>query len=793
MVCFRQHEDRPVSDKIISMRWNAFMDLIAIGLSSGDVCAHRLVNWQKIWVLSWPSNSKSTDEKNRLEINGIEWRPDGKMLAIGYNKNVKHLDSNNEQSSIALVDIENGDVIDVVVLNEVVTCLCWQVKMDFDANFDYDINPFNNFLEKLPPLSKSYSTGYSRKMGKNNVDDLLKVSSQNALNILAIGTKTGQIYFYSFGIFLVGLIDVKSKMSVDSISLSNNLGLVNVLLTKHSEASTSSQEPSLQKYFIHSYRLASFEKLGGQYYTISNLYCKIMSLLSYLNDSMQAIQETWEEILLEIDSKLSNFMSNKDKSSSNTTQLLSDEFLELLVIGNPTDSLEKFLHQLSEKGLKKLGQSIETTYASIQQLVVCNIQRSCKHIFSYLHVLKAIALWETEFNQIGYKVKDINLALQNVASFYLKSLELQQVIDSSVQNVKCFFKWLYTVIIRLYTDSFPPAQQEMVKLSQQDLQYVAAFIQENFESSDDCCRDESMLDETAQKDSRPTASNFTLEKVGQYLKPEPLVNRSSLSCNDFSQNPWIQYINSRPSLTAFVGQNDLILYKHNSETSLVQEHLSVISKIKDAFKNPLFKFIENNNHHPHPLLSYIISFTNTSPTKITHMSDLPNKWSFLAFIYDADSKNELTILRYNLSSHVLKLEIVFVAFKFNDEDNHEIQMKSLDVQFYNESTLTLLLSTPDGNSFLAQFPLRLVDSNYHFVSNHQNLSTVRSQAEPIYIQLNDNCDINYRKLDKFKPLALAVSGSRKVASIASSTRRRVRIFEMDVIDEDLDEDLESND
>ena len=74
MVCFRQHEDRPVSDKIISMRWNAFMDLIAIGLSSGDVCAHRLVNWQKIWVLSWPSNSKSTDEKNRLEINGIEWR-----------------------------------------------------------------------------------------------------------------------------------------------------------------------------------------------------------------------------------------------------------------------------------------------------------------------------------------------------------------------------------------------------------------------------------------------------------------------------------------------------------------------------------------------------------------------------------------------------------------------------------------------------------------------------------------------------------------------------------------------
>lgn len=55
-------------------------------------------------------------------------------------------------------------------------------------------------------------------------------------------------------------------------------------------------------------------------------------LFQYLETTIQQMQEAWEDILLEMDSKLYNFAEQKLASGAGT---VSNDFLELLLFGTP--------------------------------------------------------------------------------------------------------------------------------------------------------------------------------------------------------------------------------------------------------------------------------------------------------------------------------------------------------------------------------------------------------------------------------------------------------------------------
>ena len=77
------------------------------------------------------------------------------------------------------------------------------------------------------------------------------------------------------------------------------------------------------------------------------------------------IIKAWEGILLEMDTKLASYAEH------NPPGTVSADFLELLMFGTPTPQLRQFLlHEMTEKGLKKLGHSIELSYSNIQRLVL---------------------------------------------------------------------------------------------------------------------------------------------------------------------------------------------------------------------------------------------------------------------------------------------------------------------------------------------------------------------------------------------------------------------------------------
>lgn len=61
-------------------------------LFSGEVTLHRL-SWQRVWTLSPPVED--------VTVNGIAWRPDGQVIAIGYSNGIVLLFILNQNKSLS--------------------------------------------------------------------------------------------------------------------------------------------------------------------------------------------------------------------------------------------------------------------------------------------------------------------------------------------------------------------------------------------------------------------------------------------------------------------------------------------------------------------------------------------------------------------------------------------------------------------------------------------------------------------------------------------------------------------
>jgi anaphase-promoting complex subunit 4 len=96
---------------------------------------------------------------------------------------------------------------------------------------------------------------------------------------------------------------------------------------------------------------------------VAQIQANIECLKDYLSRTLMATSEAWETILLEMDEKLTQYAEASPPGG------MAADFLELLMIGIPTKNIENFLlRDLTEKGLKKFGHSIEMCYSNIQVL-----------------------------------------------------------------------------------------------------------------------------------------------------------------------------------------------------------------------------------------------------------------------------------------------------------------------------------------------------------------------------------------------------------------------------------------
>jgi anaphase-promoting complex subunit 4 len=190
---------------------------------------------------------------------------------------------------------------------------------------------------------------------------------------------------------------------------------------------------------------------------LAGKYSLVQGILQYTTETIRQIKEAWETILLEMDTKLTSYAEN------NAPGTVAADFLELLMFGVPSPQLEHFLHKdMTEKGLKKLGQSIELSYSNIQRLVLRYLGAVSQSLTFHLGEMAGLARAGGRYPVLGVTEAVVEAALQQAQVFWSKGVELQQVIDESMKNFKAFFRWVYVEILRLTEE---PVSGDLSKVS----------------------------------------------------------------------------------------------------------------------------------------------------------------------------------------------------------------------------------------------------------------------------------------------------------------------------------------
>lgn len=212
------------------------------------------------------------------------------------------------------------------------------------------------------------------------------LENQSELNLLAIGTSNGFVHLYVFGTLPLASINLNNDLgeacSVSQIHFSNDFARMFITIQTVSHG-------TVKIVIMDSVLLKSH---GKELYSIASKHEQLKALIDYLFNTITTIKETWENILLEMDTKLSKYASKVPKGG------ITADFLDLLMFGTYTNEIEEFLvHDLTKKGLEKFGQTIEMSYGSIQKLLLKYVAKMGQNITYHLAELRGLARLKHRF------------------------------------------------------------------------------------------------------------------------------------------------------------------------------------------------------------------------------------------------------------------------------------------------------------------------------------------------------------------------------------------------------------
>ncbi|XP_016835579.1 anaphase-promoting complex subunit 4 isoform X2 [Cricetulus griseus] len=751
---FRVVGEKQLPQEIVFLCWSPKRDLIALANTTGEVLLHRLASFHRVW--SFPPN-----ENTGKEVTCLAWRPDGKLLAFALADTKK----------IILCDVEKPESLHSFSVEAPVSCMHWMevtVESSVLTSFYNAEDESNLLLPKLPTLPKNYSNT-SKIFSEENSDEIIKLLGDVRLNILVLGGSSGFIELYAYGMFKIARVTGIAGTCL-ALCLSSDLKSLSVVTEVSSGGEAEVSYFQLETNLLYSF-LPEVTRMARKFTHIS-------ALLQYINLSLTCMCEAWEEILMQMDSRLTKFVQEKT-----TTTSVQDEFMHLLLWGKASAELQTLLmNQLTVKGLKKLGQSIESSYSSIQKLVISHLQSGSESLLYHLSELKGMASWKQKYEPLGLDATGIEDAITAVGSFILKANELLQVIDSSMKNFKAFFRWLYVAMLRMTEDHVLP---ELNKMTQKDITFVAEFLTEHFNEAPDLYNRKGKY--------------FNVERVGQYLKDEDddLVSPPNTEGNqwyDFLQNS--SHLKESPLLFPYYPRKSLHFVKRRMENIIdqcLQKPADVIGRsMNQAICIPLYRDARSMDS-ARRLLKFPFLWNNKT-----------SNLHYLLFTILEDSVYKMCILRRHtdISQSVNNglIGIKFGSFTYATAEKVRRRTFSsstyscLDAQFYDDETVTVILKDSMGREgrdrILVQLPLSLVYNSedaeeYQFTGTY---STRLDEQGSIIPTRTMHFEKHWRLLESMKAQYVAGNGLRKVSCVLSSNLRHVRVFEMDIDDEwELDE------
>ncbi|XP_035780813.1 anaphase-promoting complex subunit 4-like [Anopheles albimanus] len=739
----KQTSNKNIGCRVDVLRWSEEMDLLAIGTDKGEVILQRL-KWQKVWQLLPPEEG--------LKVRGIAWRPGESLIAIGYSN-----------GTILQLDIETKDVVHSFSVQSDISCMNWTDTVEGGEATNHTWNSIHQnhapFLPTLPVLSTLCSS--TKPASYNPID----YCGKHILNVLLVGTVTGQLHLSAIGMLPAGRVDVlamaglppSTNARIHEAQMSLNFKQLVVALAQDTGLSVIVLENNL----LHKY--------AGSLLNLSINYAQILSTMTYINDTIDCIVETWETVLLEMDKKLTQYADDHPGDS------ISADFLELLMFGTTSPGLEEFLlRDLSEKGLRRLGNSMDLCYATIQRLVVVPLYNAIYTLFYHLNVLEGMLQ-----NRIYYGAlmsRTATQALRDCGAFQIKCFELQQTIDYSKRDFKIFFRWLCSMIVRLIDE---PLQEHYPTITQQELTYLANFLAQFDDTFD---TPDATVPEDSQRKSAGLRRKFNLERVGQYLEDKPLLHKADGS----ELNQWKQMLKENECF-----RNSSIVFPHHEDHSLLQEQKRVKESIRLLFEQPGAAL--GGAFRPKNLLT-LQHTAGTANDAIRSFASCNHPQDDVTLVSIIQSSNSLLLIECYAQGGMKMVRLRFEDKPYFDQPIGTLSFRH--AQFYNPDTLSLLLhAQPDGqtgagSSYYLQLALGPIREVLRSTELREGARTLTEEADGCHVlnayTLIDECAL--KLLDGNDGHRIAVSGKRNVTAILSESRRNVRLYDMDAQDEEEEGD-----
>ena len=745
---FRQLEDKPCSAEILCQKWSPKMDLLALVTVEGEVWLQRL-SWKRVWAIS----ASEADERAL----SVAWRPDGKVLAVAFNN-----------GKVKLFNIENAECIHETKIEMTPTFTEWMEEAKNSTGEETFLNSIifeeksELYLPSLLHLPKSTGALFSKEASQEESDDPKKLKTlPEQLSVLVIGDSGGKVHLFLYGIFLCVVVDTSDSMQklhcesqVISAMVSNDLKVLSVIVKSNI------YESDKKAVSLLLYDTGLLSARCRELAVVAKKMGLVTCLLEYFDSTLQSMSDAWEDILLEMGTKLTEFAAERLTAGSS----VSSEFLTLLTRGVTSPELQSFLiHDLTEKGLKKLGNSIENSYASIQTLALKHLQCVTQSLLYHVTEIHGMSLWYEKFGVLGLSEFDLQTAVKGLGSIMLKTQELVHVIESNLKSFKAFFQWLYYIILSLSDAEIPDFLKQR---SQQDIMLVSGFIQDQLVVN--------------------SQGKFTLERVGQYFDPKPLSAKPS-----FGNNDWTKFVESHPTL-----KSSPLLIPDNATESLVSLSTQLHEHIRKAFAGPITTVSKSVSFWNSFSLCEIME-GDLSSLCFAHSSMGTPMCSLVVF----PENEKLCILSFEPNCPQLSFTRVFVDHL--PCDCEPVKYSFSDVMFYDSEYLSVLLEKQrvdkheddddqdKSMSILAQVPLQWLEQKDFLDVTQLGQMCLSDLPEPQAIDVGPRI-AHYRKLTAMRAKSLAVSGTRKVACVLSLTRRHVRLFDMVAEDDETEDDEVEN-
>lgn len=562
---------------------------------------------------------------------------------------------------------------------------------------------------------------------------------QDTLNLLLVGMDNCEVEILALGIFLCG-----------SIKLAEIFGKDGTVLNIHMPPDFGYLYVAIQYYYgkveIVTIKLQDCTTSWNDVYDLAFKHDQLLSSLDYLDQTMKNILETWENVsLMEMQLKLSSYCPEDP-------EMVSTNLLELLIFGIISDRMDQFLKKdLTDKGIKKIGVSIESSHTNVQKLVVKQLSEVTNQILFQLVEISGMSL--KKYKCLGLTELSVEKALKSVNKFLMKCNEVQIVIEESLTKYKLFFKWLYGMMVKLNDENLA-GDPSLMEMSQQELILLAEYINN--------------LGENAE------ANNYKLDRVGQYFLD------SDLEFPYESKNQWCNLMKDNPCL-----EENILIVQPQKKSSLTQQFNIVKNDLMDIFEQKKSFFDKTFTLYNNVL----VDGHNTTDLmhKVT-MVDLPNH-KLLVCCADrgAYDFSFFELMAYEDGQEVThRCTNVFYMSNKKKQTIH-------DVQFYSQDHLSVLTETVDSSGNRNSLFLQLSTNGLRGLCSTDGLRMCNIGGD---VDGGEEGEGDCRRLDDYScrivenmlATSFAVSGTRKVAVLLSQSKHKVRLFEMEADEEEDEED-----